>query len=68
MLKLIFIFLDSELEEFIQEIIRGSERGISIANNSNNSSRELNWSFAQSLFFCSTIVTTIGIVKLNILR
>ncbi|XKL61862.1 hypothetical protein PGB90_001695 [Kerria lacca] len=51
---------NSELEEFIQEIIRGSERGISIANNSNNSSRELNWSFAQSLFFCSTIVTTIG--------
>lgn len=53
-----FIFVsDVELEELIQEIVQASDRGVSAVN---NVSGEPNWSFGQSLFFASTVVTTIG--------
>lgn len=56
-MKLLFAFTDVELEELIQEIVRASDRGVSAVN---NVSGEPNWSFGQSLFFASTVVTTIG--------
>ncbi|CAL4069364.1 unnamed protein product, partial [Meganyctiphanes norvegica] len=48
---------DSELEDLIVEIIRANNRGVSAARNVTG---EPNWSFGQSFFFSSTIVTTIG--------
>lgn len=51
------VFSDSALEDLIQEVVKASNRGVSAAN---NVSGEPNWSFGQSLFFSSTIVTTIG--------
>nr|CAD7427375.1 unnamed protein product [Timema monikensis] len=46
-----------DLEELIQEVVKASNRGVSAAR---NVSGEPNWSFGQSLFFSSTVVTTIG--------
>lgn len=48
---------DGDLEELISEIIRASNRGVSAVKNATG---ESNWSFGQSLFFASTVVTTIG--------
>ncbi|KAK9498573.1 hypothetical protein O3M35_003174 [Rhynocoris fuscipes] len=48
---------DRALEELIEEVVRASNRGVSAAQ---NVSGEPNWSFGQSLFFSSTVVTTIG--------
>ncbi|XP_069936003.1 potassium channel subfamily K member 6-like isoform X2 [Cherax quadricarinatus] len=48
---------DSDLEELIVEIISANNRGVSAAKNVTS---EPNWSFGQSFFFSSTIVTTIG--------
>ncbi|KAF6205828.1 hypothetical protein GE061_020002 [Apolygus lucorum] len=48
---------DSALEELIEEVVKASNRGVSAAQ---NVSGEPNWSFGQSLFFSSTVVTTIG--------
>ncbi|XP_073992952.1 potassium channel subfamily K member 1-like isoform X2 [Rhodnius prolixus] len=48
---------DGALEELIEEVVRASNRGVSAAQ---NVSGEPNWSFGQSLFFSSTVVTTIG--------
>ncbi|XP_046985563.1 potassium channel subfamily K member 1-like [Schistocerca americana] len=48
---------DEALEELIEEVVRASNRGVSAAK---NASGEPNWSFGQSLFFSSTVVTTIG--------
>ncbi|XP_063908949.1 potassium channel subfamily K member 1-like isoform X2 [Zophobas morio] len=48
---------DQALEELISEIVKASNRGVSAAR---NASGEPNWSFGQSLFFSSTVVTTIG--------
>ncbi|KAK3868059.1 hypothetical protein Pcinc_026535 [Petrolisthes cinctipes] len=48
---------DAELEDLIVEIITANNRGVSAAR---NVSGEPNWSFGQSFFFSSTIVTTIG--------
>ncbi|KAA0184536.1 hypothetical protein HAZT_HAZT003339 [Hyalella azteca] len=44
------------LEEFIEELASASRRGVSAAR---NASGDRNWSFGQSFFFSSTIVTTI---------
>ena len=52
-----FIFSDEELEELITNIITANNRGVSAAKNVTG---EPNWSFGQSFFFSSTIVTTIG--------
>lgn len=51
------LLLDSSLEILIQEVIEANNRGVSAAR---NVSGEPNWSFGQSLFFASTVVTTIG--------
>lgn len=48
---------DYELEKLIVEILRANNRGVSAARNVTG---EPNWSFGQSFFFSSTIVTTIG--------
>jgi potassium channel subfamily K protein 1 len=48
---------DGELEAFIVEIVKASERGVSAIQ---NVSSEPNWGFGQSLFFAGTILTTIG--------
>ena len=48
---------DSALEDLIVEIITANNRGVSAAK---NTAGEQNWSFGQSFFFSSTIVTTIG--------
>ncbi|BES93170.1 Ion channel [Nesidiocoris tenuis] len=50
-------FSDRALEELIEEVVKASNRGVSAAQ---NVSGEPNWSFGQSLFFSSTVVTTIG--------
>lgn len=52
-----FSFPESELEDFLEAVIVASQHGISALKNSSN---ELNWSFGQSLFFATTVVTTIG--------
>ncbi|XP_072932918.1 potassium channel subfamily K member 6-like isoform X1 [Epargyreus clarus] len=49
--------LDDNLEALLDEVIRASNRGVSA---SRNVSGGPNWSFGQSLFFSSTVVTTIG--------
>ncbi|XP_014682025.1 PREDICTED: potassium channel subfamily K member 1-like [Priapulus caudatus] len=46
------------LEKFIVAIVEADDRGVSAV--SNVTMTELNWSFGQSLFFTSTIITTIG--------
>lgn len=48
---------DSDLEKLITEIISANNRGVSAIKNATS---EPNWSFGQSFFFSSTIVTTIG--------
>ncbi|GBP72360.1 Potassium channel subfamily K member 1 [Eumeta japonica] len=45
-----------ELESLLAAVVRASDRGVSAANSSGGP----NWSFGQSLFFSSTVVTTIG--------
>lgn len=50
-------FSDDDLEKLIEEVVKASNRGVSAAR---NASGEPNWSFGQSLFFSSTVVTTIG--------
>lgn len=52
-----FHFTDAALENLIDEVISASNRGVSA---SGNVSGAPNWSFGQSLFFSSTVVTTIG--------
>lgn len=52
-----FSFADEDLEGLLDEVIRASNRGVSA---SRNVSGGPNWSFGQSLFFSSTVVTTIG--------
>lgn len=49
---------DAELEEFIIRIVQATNRGISAVGNVTTSNP--NWSFGQSIFFASTVVTTIG--------
>lgn len=54
---MILVFPDADLESLIEEVVRASNRGVSAAK---NVSGEPNWSFGQSVFFSSTVVTTIG--------
>lgn len=56
--RLIRLFLvDNDLQKLIAEVVKASNRGVSAVKNATGQS---NWSFGQSLFFSSTIVTTIG--------
>ncbi|XP_022905868.2 potassium channel subfamily K member 6-like isoform X2 [Onthophagus taurus] len=48
---------DEDLENLIVEIVRASNKGVLPTRNCTN---QPNWSFAQSLFFSTTVVTTIG--------
>lgn len=48
---------DAELDDFLEAVVVASKHGISAVKNSSN---ELNWSFGQSFFFATTVVTTIG--------
>ncbi|XP_045480549.1 potassium channel subfamily K member 6-like isoform X1 [Harmonia axyridis] len=48
---------DQALEELIGEVVAASNRGVSATKNATG---ESNWSFGQSFFFTSTVVTTIG--------
>ncbi|KAL7645044.1 UNVERIFIED_CONTAM: hypothetical protein RMT77_003414 [Armadillidium vulgare] len=48
---------DEDLENLIEEILSARNRGVSATKNVTG---EPNWSFGQSFFFSSTIVTTIG--------
>ena len=50
-------FAESELDDLIDEIIKTNNRGVSIGR---NGSAVASWSFGQSFFFSSTVVTTIG--------
>ncbi|XP_041979910.1 potassium channel subfamily K member 1-like isoform X1 [Aricia agestis] len=49
--------LDEELETLLEQVVRASGQGVS---SSKNVTGGPNWSFGQSLFFSSTVVTTIG--------
>ncbi|CAE1273487.1 KCNK1 [Acanthosepion pharaonis] len=49
---------EEELESFINIIVRAANRGVSASKNVTIS--EPNWSFGQSLFFATTVLTTIG--------
>ncbi|KAL3280120.1 hypothetical protein HHI36_017625 [Cryptolaemus montrouzieri] len=48
---------DQALEDLISEVVAASNRGVSATRNATG---ESNWSFGQSFFFTSTVVTTIG--------
>ena len=52
-----FFFLDSELDDLIDEVIKANNRGVDVGR---NGSSVPSWSFGQSFFFSSTVVTTIG--------
>lgn len=49
--------LDDDLESLLDEVVRASNHGVSASRNVTGGP---NWSFGQSLFFSSTVVTTIG--------
>ncbi|XP_037969513.2 potassium channel subfamily K member 6 isoform X2 [Plutella xylostella] len=48
---------DADLESLLDVVVLASNRGVSAARNVSGGP---NWSFGQSLFFASTVVTTIG--------
>ncbi|CAH2313977.1 potassium channel subfamily K member 6 [Pelobates cultripes] len=48
---------ETDLEEFLAKVINANKFGVSILNNASNESR---WDLASSLFFSSTLVTTVG--------
>merc|ERR1712109_434190 len=48
---------DSELDDLIDEVIKANNRGVDVGR---NGSSVASWSFGQSFFFSSTVVTTIG--------
>lgn len=48
---------DADLEEFMLDVVQANDRGVSILRNGTSVP---SWSFGQSFFFASTVVTTIG--------
>lgn len=53
----IVTFSDDALEDFMMDIVYANDRGVSIFKNGTSVP---SWSFGQSFFFSSTVVTTIG--------
>ncbi|KAG4079964.1 hypothetical protein HA402_006276 [Bradysia odoriphaga] len=49
--------LDDDLEEFVENIVKVSGKGVSVLRNATG---DLNWSFGQALIFSATVITTIG--------
>jgi len=47
-----------ELDEFVDAVIEANKAGISASHNVSNVP---NWSFGQSFFFASSLVTTVGL-------
>ncbi|KAK1150776.1 potassium channel subfamily K member 6-like [Acipenser oxyrinchus oxyrinchus] len=47
----------SSLEKFLEQVLTASKYGVSVLS---NASVNTNWDFASSLFFASTLVTTVG--------
>lgn len=60
----VFIFLDDDLEKFIEEVLKVNAHGLSPLR---NASIESNWSFGHALFFASTVITTIGTTQLTLI-
>jgi len=50
-------FLDAELEEFIEQVINANNRGVPAEK---NVTVDPSWDFGASLFFASSVLTTIG--------
>jgi potassium channel subfamily K member 1 len=50
-------FPDEALEELLQLVVTAGNRGVYATKNATN---ERNWSFGQSVFFSTTVITTIG--------
>lgn len=48
----------AELELFIQDVIEAYDAGFTMSNETET--RDNSWDFVSSMFFCTTIVTTIG--------
>ncbi|XP_037029606.1 potassium channel subfamily K member 1-like isoform X2 [Bradysia coprophila] len=48
---------DDDLEEFVENIVKVSGKGVSVLRNATG---DLNWSFGQALIFSATVITTIG--------
>ncbi|XP_077141642.1 potassium channel subfamily K member 6 [Ranitomeya variabilis] len=48
---------ESSLEAFLEKVVSANKFGVSVLNNASN---ESNWDLASSLFFSSTLVTTVG--------
>lgn len=59
----VFFVPDSALDELMDAIVEANNRGVSLGPRRENGSIATNvpsWSFGQSFFFASTVVTTIG--------
>ncbi|XP_073405429.1 potassium channel subfamily K member 6-like [Dendrobates tinctorius] len=48
---------ESSLEAFLEKVVSANKYGVSVLNNASNDSK---WDLASSLFFSSTLVTTVG--------
>ncbi len=59
------LFVEQELDALLLDVVRATNRGVAVTR---NVSSEPNWSFGQSFFFAGTVVTTIGIVFMLLLK
>lgn len=56
-IKFVLFSADADLEEFMEDVVKANDNGVSIFRNGTSVS---SWSFGQAFFFASTVVTTIG--------